>query len=125
MSCAVIVAESNQGPQFECAVALRRSPQFVLNYRGVLSVNHEHRFLKFQPVHLVHKNREWILTELLEIHVALGMNDARISIARKLETPALDNERLFQLREKDHLAHRRLSRGHQQTVVTPGIQPGD
>ena len=103
----------------------RRSAQFVLNYGRVLPVNHEHRLLQFQPVDLVHEHRERVLTELLEVHVALRMDDAGISIAREVETPALDDERLFQLGKKDHSADRRLGRGHQQTVVTPGIQPGD
>jgi hypothetical protein len=53
------------------------------------------------------------------------MDNARISVARKVKTPALGDERLLQLGEEDHSADGRLGRGHQQTVVTPVIQPGD
>ena len=121
MSCAVIVAERDQGAQFERACALDCSLQLVLNYGRVLPVNHEHRLLQFQPVHLVHENRERVLPELLEIHMALGMDDARVAIARKVETAAVNDNRLFQLGKQDHPADGRFCRGHQQAVVTPRI----
>src|SRR5579862_2177930 len=100
-------------------------PKGVLNDDRILLMHQEYGFLQLPALHLIHEDREWVAPELLEIPVSLGVDDAGILITGKLEAAAIQNQRFFNLGQQNHPADGRLGGGHQQTVVSAGIEPDD
>src|SRR4051812_39125447 len=78
VSCAVIVAECDQGPDFKTQVlepfGMIILLQFVLHHCAVLSMDHEYRLLDLDAFDFVSENRKWIETELLEVSKSLRVN---------------------------------------------------
>ena len=126
MRGAVIIAESDQRPQLECASDLRGGLSYqVLNHRGVFPMNHEDGFFDLQPVDFVDVHGEGILAELFQMQVSLWVDRAGIPIAGKVGAPAIDHQRLLQLGEQKHAPHRRFGRSDQEAVVTARVESRD
>src|SRR5215471_18808823 len=100
MGRAVIIAECDQWANLErqSVQPLRMIVllQVILDYSRVLPMKHEHRFLDFDAFDLVCGHGEWIESKVLEITVALRMNDSWISIRRQFKGLTVDDESLVQ-----------------------------
>src|SRR5208337_2205995 len=99
--------------------------QFVVHHGAVFTVDHEHCFLDLDALDFVGEDGKWIEAKLLEVSKPLRVDDTRIAIRGKIKRLVLDEECLFQLRKHDNTANRRLSGGHQQSVITACVQPDD
>src|SRR5271157_528548 len=129
VSGAVIVTECNERSQFKAQVLdplwMIVLLQFVVHHGAVFTVDHEHCFLDLDALDFVGEDGKWIEAKLLEVSKPLRVDDTRIAIRGKIKRLVLDEECLFQLRKHDNTANRRLSGGHQQSVITAGVQPDD
>src|ERR1700675_4118894 len=96
-----------------------------MNHRAVFAVNHEHGLLDLDAFYFISEHWKRVETKLFEIVESLRVNNTWIAVSRKIETPPINHQRLFELREEDQSADRWLGGGHQKTVVAASIQTND
>ena len=127
VGCPVVIAEGNQGPDFQAALRASGSTiaKLILHNRGVFAVHHEHSFLQLNAVDLIRKYGKRIEAETLKILISLRMDRFGILITGKLNAVFSENQRLFQLREQCGAARRRSGSSNEQAMVTAGIQASD
>ena len=122
----MIVAESNERPQFEDA-DFRQSggTDRILDDGTVLPLDQEDRLLHFDAVDLIEKRWERIQAEGLEREVALRMHRSGILVDGQLNPAATQNQGFFETREHDHTAHGRPGSRDEQAVIAAGIHADD
>src|ERR1019366_6674293 len=63
--------------------------------------------------------------ELLQEAEAFGVPGSRKTVRGQVDAPAVYEERLLELREKDHAAHGRLCRGDEEAVIPARVLARD
>src|SRR4051794_40083621 len=95
----VIIAERYQWSQFQLNRAVWRL-HMILNYRGVLPVDHEHGLLDPNSCYPVGHRWERFQTEALQLVVALRVDRAAVLVCRKVVSLTVNSNRLLNLRQK-------------------------
>ena len=120
----MIIAESDQRAHFERTFMPVRV-DFILDHRGVLPVRHKHALFDFDSVDVINRCCERVQPEFLQVSVPVRIHRARILVHRQIIAAAVDNQRLFELRQQQEPADRRLRRRSQQAMVPARIHARD
>ena len=122
MSQCMVVSEPDQRPQFQLNRPRLFSGEAILNDRCILSVHHEQRLLDPDSIYRERKYRKRIEPESFQIRVALWVDSAGILICGQVISNAVDDDRLFHLREEDDPAGWRPRRCRKQRVIAARVQ---
>src|SRR5205085_677125 len=115
----VIVAECYERANLEQSSSIRSD--LISDHRGILPLNHAKGLLDIDAARLIGEHGIWVEPESGLESVALGVNYVRILIRRKLDSLAVDDQRLFELAQKECAARWRICGGEEEAVVAARV----